>query len=449
MTRRRPTLTTLALIVAGFGTAPRASAENLLDIYRLAQERDPAIAQALAAHRASSEKRTQGTAQLLPTVVINASHYEVNQDIRQPPPARANDYGSDAYSLQLTQPLYRKSNFAVYAQGKEVAAQADAQLAVAQGELMLRATRAYFEVLAAQDGLEFARTEKAAIDGQRRLAERNFSVGNATVVDVHEARARHDLAFAQELGAENELLVKREALAALVNVHPELARLAPDLPLEPPAPAALDHWLKTAHDRNPLIKAQERAIRVAEEEIEKERGVHYPTLDLVASHAYNKSNNVFSTSTFEYTTNQVGVQLLVPLYAGGVTHSRVREAEARRDQARAVLDEIRRTTTRLTREGHLAVINGVARVRALEQAQASSKRALESTLIGYESGVRTGVDVLNAQRDLYRTQRDLSQARYAYLLSHVQLKLAAGTLNEDDLAQVNTRLIDAPLRAKR
>ncbi|HWR87830.1 MAG TPA: TolC family outer membrane protein, partial [Acidiferrobacterales bacterium] len=300
---------------------------------------------------------------------------------------------------------------------------------------------AYFDVLSAEDTLAFARTEKAAIEGQMQLAERNFAVGNATVVDVHEARARHDLAVAQEVSADNDLQVKREALTVLVNASPaKLATLLPNLPLQQPEPQDVESWNKIAQEKNPLILAQERAVKVAEEEIEKNRGGHYPTLDLVASHGYNKNSNIFSPTTYEYTTNQVGVQLQVPLYAGGVTQSRVREAEARRDQARAALDQARRTVTRQIREAYLAITGGIARVQALEQAQGSSKKALESTLIGYESGVRTGVDVLNSQRDLYRTQRDLSQARYAYLLSQLRLKFSAGTMSEADLGNINALL---------
>jgi len=428
------------LLTLLLSAAPAVQAENLLDIYHLAQQNDLALAQAQANYQASLERGAQGKGQLLPLVTFNAARFSVYQDIQKPAPS-SNDYASDAYSLQLTQPLYRKSNFAAYTQGKAIAAQAEAEMAMAQGEMMLRSVQAYFDVLAAVDTLAFARTEKAAIEGQLQLADRNFAVGNATVVDVHEARARHDLAVAQEVNADNDLQVKREALTMLVNMRPEhLATLTPNLPLQHPEPQDVESWNKTAQEQNPLIKAQERAVKVAEEEIEKNRGGHYPTLDLVAAHGYNKTNSIFSPAVFEYTTNQVGVQLQVPLYAGGITQSRVREAEARRDQARASLNQARRTITRLIREAYLAITGGIARVQALEKARASSKKALESTLIGYESGVRTGVDVLNAQRDLYRTQRDLAQARYVYLLSQLRLKFAAGTLNEADLGAVNALL---------
>jgi outer membrane protein len=300
-------------------------------------------------------------------------------------------------------------------------------------------------VLAAEDAQEFARTEKAAIEGQLRLAERNFAVGNATVVDVHEARARFDLAAAQVVVAENQLLAKQESLTVLVGRQTgPLARLLWKGEYVYPDPQDMEAWNRIAMEKNPVIVSAQFAVRVAEEEVEKNRGGHYPTLDLVASHGYNKNGILFSPLTYEYTTNQVGLQLQVPLYSGGITQSRVRESVAREDQAKFALEQTRRTITRMTRQAYLAATGGIAQVQALEQARVSSRKALESTLIGYESGVRTGVDVLNAQRDLYRTERDLSQARYNYVLSMLQLKLAAGTLSEDDLVAINQRLVMAP-----
>ena len=417
-------------------------ADDLMETYRRAQQQDMTMAQAQAGYRASLEKRDQGTGQLLPNLSLTASHFAVTQDIRQPPPARSNDYDSDAYGVLLTQPLYRHSNFAAYRQGKAVAAQAEADLAIAAGELIVRAAQAYFQVLAAEDAQGFARTEKAAIEGQLRLAERNFAVGNATVVDVHEARARHDLAAAQVVVAENQLLAKREYLTVLTGRDSgPLARLLWKGDYVSPDPLDMEAWNRIAQEKNPVIVAHQHALRVAEEEVEKNRGGHYPTLDLVASHGYNKNGNLFTPLTYEYTTNQVGVQLQVPLYSGGITQSRVREALAREDQAKAALEQAKRTITRMTREAYLAATGGIATVQALEQARVSSRKALESTLIGYESGVRTGVDVLNAQRDLYRTERDLAQARYNYVLSMLQLKLAAGTLSEQDLIEINQRLV--------
>ena len=414
-----------------------AYADNLVDVYRQAQANDTVWAAARYNYEANIEKAPQGRALLLPAVIFSAGAFKNSID-RTGPTSENARYDSNNYTLQLTQPLYRQQSFAAYAQGKSAVTQAEAELAIARQDLIVRTAQAYFDVLAAGDTLSYARTEKAAISGQRELAERNFSVGNATVVDVHEARARHDLAVAEEVAADNDLKVKQETLTTLTNTAPtSLARLAPKLALQNPEPPNIDHWAQAAQAQNPRIKVQEQLLAIAHEEVKRSRGGHYPTLDLVASHNYSKSGNVFFPGTTEYTSNQVGVQLQVPIFQGGATLSKVRESLAREEQARQALEQTKRLTTQQSRESYLAVTSGVARVKALEQALASIQKALESTLLGYETGVRTGVDVLNAQRDLYRTQRDLAQARYTYLLNRLRLKNAVGTLSEDDLAAIN------------
>ncbi len=426
---------------------PVAHAENLLDIYRLAQENDTAWTAAQANYRANLEKGPQGRSLLLPVVSVNANYSRNNVDgtttnlITGGVIQGKDEFNISGYGVQLTQPLFRAANFAAYAQGKISVSQADAELAIARQDLILRTGQVYFDVLAAQDALDFARSEKAAIEGQLQLAQRNFEVGNATVVDVHEARARFDLAAAQEVSADSDLQVKQEALTTLIG-QPVigLTRLTGKIGLPKPDPAEPEQWVKAAADQNLQIKVQEYLHAIANEEVNKSRGGHYPTLDLVASHNYiDQGGSALGVAT-DNTSNQVGVQLNVPIYQGGYVSSRVREAVARREQSRDALAQAKRQTVRQTREAFLAVTSGAVRVQALEQAQVSSQKALESTLIGYESGVRTGVEVLNSQRELYRTKRDLSQARYTWLLSRLRLKLAAGTLSEADMSEINALL---------
>jgi outer membrane protein len=441
MNNRLPrTLLLLAALIA----APATQAANLLEIYQRAQQNDPTWAAAQANYRAGIEKGPQGRSLLLPTVSAAASTYRVNQDATSTNLATGTTltgdyrYDNNGYGVQLSQPLFRVPNFAAYAQGKIGVSQAEAELTIARQDLILRAAQAYFGVLSAQDTLEFTRTEKNAIKGQLDLAERNFAVGNATVVDVHEARARHDLAAAEEVLADAQLQLAREALAALIGAPVEtLAPLSPKLPLPSPEPADVTQWVKAADEQNLQIQVQQYLLGIAEEELRKNRGGHYPTLDLVASHVYNDAGGSAFGIASESTTNQIGLQLQVPIYQGGYVSSRVRETAAREQQAREQLTFTRRQTARLARDAYLAVTAGAVRVRALEQAQVSSRRALESTLIGYESGVRTGVDVLNAQRELYRTARDLSQARYNWLVFRLQLKAVVGTLGDTDVAEAN------------
>jgi outer membrane protein len=432
--------------------APAAHAEDLLDIYRLAQQHDTAWSAAQENHRANREKGPQGRSLLLPTVSAGANYYKVDQNYTRTDIGTGTSvtgdlrYDSSGYNLTLVQPLFRVPNFAAYAQGRIAVDQAEAELAIARQDLIVRTAQTYFAVLAAQDRHDFARTEKAAIRGQLELAQRNFAVGNATVVDVHEARARLDLAEADELAAATDLDLARETLVTLTGSPPAapLARPQTQLALAPPLPDGVDAWLAAAGDQNLQIKVQEHLLAIADEEVDKNRGGHYPALDLVAAHIYSDQEaSSFGIGT-ESTTNQVGVQLSVPLYQGGYVSSKVREAVARREQTRDNLTRTRRDTTRQTREAWLAVTRGARRVQALELAATSSQRALESTLIGYESGKRTGIEVLNAQRELYRTKRDLSQARYDWLVARLRLKAAAGTLVEPDLAEVNSVLAGEP-----
>jgi outer membrane protein len=273
------------------------------------------------------------------------------------------------------------------------------------------------------------------------VARRNYSVGNGSLVDVHDTQAAYDLATSQLLVAQNELEVRREALRVITRQPPgTLAALAGRLTLEAPEPADLDRWVETARAENPQIKSAQQGLEIAAQELERNRAGHHPTLDLVAGHTYSDAAGSVQGFALETTTNQVGLVFQLPLYAGGATASRVRETYARREEASQRLDQARRAIDQQTREAYLAVLSSKARVEALEQALASNQRALETTLLGYERGLRNSQDVLNSQRTLYRARRDYSQARHDYLLARLRLKAAVGTLDENDLGVINTAL---------
>ncbi len=417
------------------------SAADLLDLYHLAQERDPRWAAARARHAAGLERLPQGRAGLLPTVSLSATRSENDQQVVSPGFKGTQRFAAESYALTLSQPLYRKQNLAGYAQGQAEAERAEYELAVARQDLILRVADAYFAVLAAEDALDFARTEKEALARLLALSKRRFAVGSATLVDVHEAQAGYDLAVAQEIAATNSLEVARERLRVLTGQAPPagLARLRSSLPLEAPTPPDPDHWARASLD-NPAIHAQGQALETARLELEKARADHYPTLDLVAARTYSDGVSPFSGSRLETTIDQIGLTLQIPIYRGGGTSARVRELAARYEEARNQLESLKRQTAQQARTEYLAVINGLAHVRALTQALASHQRALESTLLGYERGLRSSVDVVVAQRELYRTKRDLSQARYDYLLARLRLEAAAGRLDERDLEAVDAML---------
>ncbi|HSD97152.1 MAG TPA: TolC family outer membrane protein [Sulfuricaulis sp.] len=418
-----------------------ATGDDLLELYRQAKTSDPAWLAAQAGYKAGIEKAPQGRALLLPTLGLSASKSESDQQVTLPTSSNTYHYGTDAYTIQVTQPLYNKQNAAVYAQGLAGANQSELELETARQDLILRTSRAYFDVLAAQDALDFVIVEKESISKQLTLARRNFAVGNATLVDVHEAQARYDIAAAQQITATNFLEVRKEALRVLTGNEPgTLTRLQTKLDLQGPEPANMNQWVEISVNGNQRIKSQQEAVVIARQEVEKSRGGHLPTLDLTASRAYSDAGGSVLGFAIESTTNQIGLQFQMPLYQGGGISSKVRESVAQLEVASQRLDQTRRQVAQQVRESFLDVINGVARVQALEQARISNERALESTVIGYERGVRTGVDVLNAQRELFRTRLSLSQARYDYLISRLRLKAAAGMLQEQDLEGINRLL---------
>lgn len=417
--------------------ASPALAENLLEAYRQAQANDPAWAAAQANREAGVEKAPQGRAQLLPTLNLSANASETDLRSKSPTVDGTFRFGTQGYSLGLTQPLYRKQNTATYVQGQYQANQAEYELAGARYDLILRVSQAYFGVLAAQDVYDYAAAEKTAIERILTLARRNFTVGSASLVDVHEAEARLDVARAQEIAATTDLEARREALRAILDADAgTLARLK-RLDPEPPLPADAEKWVAAAQRDNPTVLAKDQALEVARQELEKSRAGHYPTLDLTASHSFTDAGGSSLGTWSEQRSNQVGLLFQLPLYQGGGISSKVRESAARRDEADQRLNQAKREAAQQARQYYVAVLNGIARVKALEQAFGSNQRALETTILGYERGQRTGVDVLNTQRNLFITRRDLSQARYDYLLNRLRLLAAAGKLEEGEIEAIN------------
>lgn len=424
--------TPLAVLIASALLSIDAGALDLMDAYREAQAHDSQFASARAAREANAEKSVQGRAGMLPSVNLTAAASKVTGESTINPNI---DYSANSYQLQLRQPLYNRANKEIYEQSKLQVAVSEVQFDQARIDLMIRVAQAYFDVLAAQDTIAFIQAQRVAIAEQLASAKRNFEVGTATITDTHEAQARYDLSNAQEIAAQNDLEVKRNALAQITGtLPPALNGLKPGLALNPPEPAAMDPWVQSAESGNFGVVAQSLLAEIAKLEINRNRAGHLPTLDAVATHG---RNTTFFTTALTTTTTTVGVQLTVPLFSGYATSSKIREAISLEDKARADVETTRRNAVQTTRTAFFGVQSGLSQVRALEAAEISSKSALESNRLGYEVGVRINIDVLNAQQQLYSTRRDLAKARYDTLMNSLRLKAAAGNLSEADLARFN------------
>ncbi len=419
-----------------------AAAADLLSIYRTALDSDPVYSAARSSWTAAQEKLPQGRAGLLPQATLSAStqHNDRDLNFRDPAtPGTRSQFNSNAATVSITQPIYRRQNLVAYDQGKTQIALADAQLAVAGQDLILRVAQAYFDVLLARDTVAFAESQKTAIGRQLEQAKRNFEIGNATITDTHDAQARYDLVTAQEIAARNDLEVKNRVLEQLIGrAAPPLAVLGRTFSPQPPVPAAMESWVEQARTTGLQVRIARENLNFSTQDVARNRGAHHPTVDAFASIGESSSGSGTQGGSGSETNSRIiGLQLAIPLYQGGLVNSRVREALANEDKARQDLENALRSAELAARQGYLGVTSGIAQVRALEAALVSNQSSLDSTRLGQEVGVRTQVDVLNAQQLLFSARRDLAQARYNYILSLLRLKAATGQLAETDLQTVN------------
>jgi outer membrane protein len=432
-----------AIFLAIVAFSQPLAAADLLQTYREARANDPVYASARAARDAGRENLPQGLALLLP--VVSASGFTQMNDLdisfRGVAPTSKRDGNTNGYSVSLTQPLFNWQSIMLYKEAGYKVAQSEAAFGQVAQDLIVRVAQAFFDVLASQDSLAFIQAQKTAISEQLAQAKRNFEVGTATITDTHEAQARFDLATSQEIAAQSDLEIKQRTLQQIIGKFPDrLTPLRPSTELSPPNPNAMEQWVASAESQSFAVRIQEAALEIATREIERSRAGHYPTLNMVGNFGKNSASisTIGTTSIGTDSINRnIGLQLAIPLYAGGGVSSLVRQAIANQEKARQDLENARRSAALSVRQAYLGVTNGMAQVRALEQALVSSQSALDSNKLGYEVGVRINIDVLNAQQQLFSTMRDLSKARYDTLLNGLKLKAASGTLTENDLEAVN------------
>ena len=433
----------LVVLLAASGLALSAQGADLIGVYRDALSSDPVYQAARAQYQASIERLPQARAGYLPFLTGSAGAY---RNYNQRDGVEDLDYSTRGFNLTLSQPVFRMQSWIAISQAEKQVIQAEATLTTASQDLIVRVAQAYFDVLLAQDNVALSDAQKRAISEQLAQAKRNFEVGTATIVDTLEAQARYDQAVAKEVLDANDLEVKKRALQQLIGKFPEaLKPLGNKLELQRPKPDNIDEWVKAASESSLAVLVAKASYEIAAKEVDRAQAGHYPTVDLNATYNYNRNpasslGELVTGASITSKNAQVGLVLSVPIFAGGGTQSRVREALALRDRSQQDLENTQRTVAQSVRQNFLAVTNGIALVRALEQALASTQSQLESSILGRDVGVRTSVDVLNAQQQVFQTRRDLQQARYAFILNSFRLRAAAGTLTEADLEQASRAL---------
>ena len=419
---------------------------DLMQAYQAALAQDARIRAARAARDSAIERLPQARAQMMPNIAINLGRNKNDIDRTQENALGQDvkfneEYFSYNQTLQLRQPLFRMPLIAGLRQAGYVVDDAEATLERELQDLGVRVTGAYMEALLAQDALELALKQKAVTTTQLDAAHKSLAAGFGTRTDIDEAQARLDMNVAEELSARQHVEFTRRQLEILIDQPVDmLARVdTTRLPLMPPTPADVAEWVRMADEHSPEVRALQARVDAAKAEIAKARGGHYPTVDAVAQISKSGSENVTSPRS-SYTNHLIGLQVSIPLFAGGYVNSSVRQAIAEQVRAQENLEASRRDLAVRVHHEHRGVTEGVLRVRALEQAVRSAQQLVISSKRSFEAGSRTMVDVLDAEKRLQVALRDLAEARYLYLVSRVRLKALVGMDQEQSIEEVNVWL---------
>ncbi|MCX7823070.1 MAG: TolC family outer membrane protein [Syntrophobacterales bacterium] len=412
--------------------------EDLLSLYRSAQLYDATFAAAKAAHEADSTAKAQGRSYLLPQAKITSSFSHTDTDSPY-----YGDYNSKIYGISLVQSIFDLSRFFAYKQSLTSVAIGDAKFEAAKKELMQRVAKAYFDVLIAQEKLFLAIAELTTVEGELSQVQRLYAHGEGTITDIHNLEARKSLVEADIVSARNELAQKKSDLSYITGIPvEEILPLRENIPLEIPQPNDLKEWIGLAKEKSPYIILQTKTSEYHKQEWNKQRAQFLPTANLVLSKTVSERDLITYERASEIRVDTASLQLQLPIFEGGYTMAKTKESFFRYQQA---LEQLRATESEIAHRitnAYMNIVNGVSKIQALRHAVKAQEISIESTKKGYEAGIRTIADILNAQRDYYSVKRNLAEARCLYVINIIDLKAYSGLLSDGDIAFINSWLED-------
>ena len=414
-------------------------AANLSEIYQMAASQDSVIQASRAQYEAAVEALPLARSAMRPQVAIAAdvAENENNDD-------RGGRFGSNAYGASITQNIFNVPATRSIKQAKATVAAAEATLKEAEQNLIFRTAQAYFNVLTAKEAFSAASASREAIASQTEQAERRFDVGLSAITDVKEAQAQLDLAVAREVVAENQMALAREALRVIINQEvPPLDGLREDAALTAPEPTSMEEWIAVAKSNNPQLEVARKEYEVAAADIGIERAGRLPTVAIVGGYqkqSSDRANDQISAQPSKSESGQIKLQLEYPFITGGSTSALIRQAKARSTQASFNLETVQRAVVQETRDAYLTVLADISQTVALEKALNSTEVAKDATQAGFDAGTRTAVEVLVSLRDTFDAYADYAAARHQYVVSSLQLRLAAGILAQKHIDSISRSL---------
>ena len=424
-------------------------AETLAEVYRQAQQNDHVFRAAEATYVSAQETKISGRSGLLPSIYGSASWNNSDSSIDgtsyQPNfGAVDEDSTTTTYSLSLTQPLFDMNAWYTYQSAKITTNKAEAEFKIAEQDLITRVAQTYFDALQAVENFNTSKAEETALKQQLDQAKQRLDVGLIAITEVHEAQAAYDSAHAERISAEGAVDIAFDALEVLTGrYHKQLSPLATNFPVSLPQPSERQQWINMAQTNNLTLKVAELSAKSKREDLKAAKANHYPTVSGELSYGKSSSDSTINSTldeNLEADESSITLTLTVPIYSGGSVSSARRKAGQDVIIARENYLQTQRSIIQATRSSHLTVVTGVATVTARKQAILSNQSALEAIQAGYEVGTRDLLDVLTAQRNLYRAQRDHVTALYAYVVNSLKLKATAGVLASKDIDELSTWL---------
>lgn len=430
--RRRLTCIGIAMSLGAVGTT--AFAADLASVYDMAKNNDPTFIAEQFQLEVGELSVPLARSALKPSITVDGAYRQRNQDINGIDTNSDDSFGVGDAQIALTQALFDRPSRVAVDQAEDLAAQSGIEYEIAEEELILRVAQRYFAVLATEDNLDLAQSNKKAIQRQLELAQERLNVGLGTRTDLFQSRSRFELAVADEIEALKLIDDARQALIELVGEDPgDLDNLDENAPITDPAPADVQDWIGRAQTNNRALQSEFLTTDIAEKEIDRQQAARYPLVDLGLSSSYNDNRG----TNVDSTTNDIGIRLSIPLYLGGLISNRVKEAALNHNTSLQRLESTRRAVERGTRDAYFDVLAKVRRVEALKEAVIAAEATVEAKEEGFAAGLITNLDVLDAQRDLFAAQRDYLSERYEYILAVFTLEQAVGTLDIEDINRVN------------
>ena len=416
---------------------------DLRSAYQKAFEYDAQVRAAKADNLVSKEEIGKALAGFRPRV--NVSGARGRNETKSITPSyygtfQHNDqfYNSINYSVTVQQPLLNLSSLAEYKQAKAVAGKSASVLQNEESNLIVRITEAYCNALYSEDNLEFSQAHIKASQEQLQQMKRRYEKGFGTITEVSEAQAAYDMAIADGVETVNAREFSRRELEHFTGIYPEeLCKLVPEkMHLARPVPEKVESWVELARSDNHEVSAARQEVQIAKRELQKQGAVRYPTVTLIGSRNYSESDNNYTIGS-TYDTYSISLQMSVPIYTGGYVSASVRQAQAKRLKAQEQLSWQERGVESNVRKYYNGVLSSIAQIQAYEQAVKSGEIALKGTRKGFDAGLRTNIEVLDADEKLLSSRRNLAKSRYQYILNSLQLKDSAGTLSPGDIDEVN------------